>query len=119
MEQTIFKSIFLELVDIVVEQFWDQIDVSQNHSPAAVSVQAQLIEGLSLWAFQSNSFGSFGILVESVNVTLSLLIALDFFDEIDESVVLVADNLKKNYENDCKLNTYFAACEASNRNDHF
>ena len=38
-------ALVLKLVDVVVEELGDQVDVGQDHSAAAISVQAELIEG--------------------------------------------------------------------------
>ena len=39
---------FLELVNVVVQQLRDEVNVCQNHPPAAVPVQTELVEGLCL-----------------------------------------------------------------------
>ena len=42
------SSVSLVLVDVVVEQLGDQVDVSQDHATAAVSLEAQLVKRLSV-----------------------------------------------------------------------
>ena len=41
-------SVLLLLVDVVMEEFDDEVDVSQNHASAAVTLATQLIEGLPI-----------------------------------------------------------------------
>ena len=41
-------SVLFFLVDVVVEQFDDQVDVGENHSAAAVSLATKLIQSISV-----------------------------------------------------------------------
>ena len=36
-----------ETLTVVMEQFFDEVDVGENHSPAAVSLELELVEGLT------------------------------------------------------------------------
>ena len=40
-----YVSILFLLVDVVVQKFDDQVNVSQNHASAAVAFAAELVEG--------------------------------------------------------------------------
>lgn len=74
---------FLELVDVVVEKFGDQVDVSQDHSSAAVPAETELVKGECLDAFDRLVF----------LVVLSGLLLLELLDQVDEPVVLVSNHL--------------------------
>ena len=43
-----FVSVLLLLVDVIVQQFHDQVHVGQNHAAAAVSLATKLIKGLAI-----------------------------------------------------------------------
>jgi hypothetical protein len=79
----------LEFIDVIVEQFGNEIDVSQYHSSAAISVEAELVECNSL----RTSCDYFVWVL--VRVTVSLVL-LNLLNEINKFVVLVANNLKNN-----------------------
>ena len=42
-------SVSLVLIDVVVEELGDEVDVGQYHATAAVSLEAQLIQSLSIY----------------------------------------------------------------------
>lgn len=42
---TLWASVLLLLVDVVVQEFNDEVDVRQNHPPAAVAFATKLVEG--------------------------------------------------------------------------
>ena len=84
-------SFVLLFVDVVVQQLDNQVDVSENHTSAAVAFATELVE--CVWSRN----------------TL-------FVNEIEVAVPFVAHNLKFYLNN---FEAYFAAGEASNRNDHF
>lgn len=42
-------SLLLLLVDVIMEKFDNQVDVSQDHAAAAVAFAAKLVEGLRSW----------------------------------------------------------------------
>ena len=77
----------LELVDVVVEQFGDQVDVCEDHSPAAVPIQTKLVESEALGTLL-RCIVTVCVLTES-----SLLISLVLIEEVDVLVVLVACDL--------------------------
>jgi hypothetical protein len=40
-------SVSLILIDVVVEELGDEVDVGQEHTPAAVPLKAELVQGLT------------------------------------------------------------------------
>ena len=77
-------------VDVVIEKFGNEIDVSKDHSSATVAVEAKFIEGHALWSLLWTIVG-----IMSTDTSLLILILLE---KIKISVVLVASNLYLNYE---------------------
>ena len=76
------------LVDVVVEQLGDQVDVSEDHSPAAVSLETKFVQGLALWRLLRSILAV--LLILASNFSLILLVLAE---EVDVLVVLVAGNL--------------------------
>ena len=42
-------SISLVLIDVVVEELGDEVDMSEDHATAAISLEAQSVKGLSIY----------------------------------------------------------------------
>jgi hypothetical protein len=78
----------LEFINIVVEQLGNEINVCQNHSSAAISVEPELVECDRL---RTSGHGLIGILV---GVSMSLVL-LNLLNKVNELVVLVANNLNQ------------------------
>lgn len=78
----------MEFINVIVEEFGNKIDVCQNHSPAAISVEAEFVECDSL-----RTSCSFVRVLVGVSVSLILL---NLLDKVNKLVVLVANNLNTN-----------------------
>lgn len=86
----------LVLVDVVVEQLGDEVDVRQDHAPAAVARQTKAVESHALNGLLSLSFTRSSVIVVGASrVDTSLLISLNLCDQVNVLVVLVANNLSK------------------------
>ena len=87
-------SFLLLFVDVVVEEFDDQVHVGQDHPSAAVALAAETVESLG-W--------SDALLVDQVEVLVPL-VASHLYTEIQVEA--------------CFPCFYLAAGESSNRDDH-
>ena len=85
-------------IDVVVEELGDEVDVGQDHSPAAVSVEAKLIQCHALRR-----------LLLAVLATLSVLVIVCTGGSASDTPLLILVLLKK-----LKIAIVFVACDLEN-----
>jgi len=74
---------FLIFINIVIEQLRDQINMGQEHSPATIPIETEIIKNLG-----------FGGALHLVGLVLLLvLVLLPLVAHVDELVEFVSDNL--------------------------